>query len=255
MSAVLEPVVPACLDCAAAAAPFAFRTAFQPIADLATGRAFAYEALVRGPAGESADAVLDQVNDANRYAFDQASRRQAIETAAAFGLLDTGAALSINFMPNAMYNAENCVRASILAARRAGLPNTRIIFEVVEQERVHDVPALRDIFAVYRRHGFRNALDDFGAGFAGLNLLADLQPDILKLDMGLTRGIDGSATRRAIVAGAVSICRDLAIPLIAEGVENEAELATLRALGVRYAQGYYLGPPCLEGLVKVRALP
>ena len=255
MSALLDRSASSCPDCAAGDAPFAFRTAFQPIVDLTAGRPFAYEALVRGLAGEPAAAVLDQVTDANRYRFDQACRRQAIETAAALGLLDTDASLSINFLPNAMYNPDNCVRASLAAARRAGLPNTRIIFEVVEQERVHDVARLRDIFAVYRRHGFRNAIDDFGAGFAGFTLLAELPPDILKLDMALTRGIDASAVRRAIVAGAVAICRDLAIPLVAEGVETQAELAALRAVGVRYAQGYFLGPPTLDALIRVRALP
>jgi EAL domain-containing protein (putative c-di-GMP-specific phosphodiesterase class I) len=129
-----------------------------------------------------------------------------------------------------------------------------VIFEVIEQERVHDVAKLRDIFTVYRRHGFRNALDDFGAGFAGLNLLAELPPDILKLDMDLTRDIQDSAVRRAIIAGMVGICRELNIALIAEGIENDAELAALRAAGIRYAQGFHLGRPTIGSLIKARGV-
>ena len=237
-----------CQGCAPGVTPILFDTAFQPIMDLEQNTVFAYEALVRGLAGEGAHTVLNQINDNNRYAFDQSSRRQAIEIAASLGIVESGASLSINFMPGAMYDPTRCMRASVMAARRAGLPSTRIIFEVVEQEHVSEVERLREIFRVYRETGFRNAIDDFGAGFAGLTLLADLTPDILKLDMALTRNIDHSAARRAIVAGAVGICRELGLTLVAEGIETEAELATLRTLGIRYAQGYLLARP------KVRTL-
>jgi EAL domain-containing protein (putative c-di-GMP-specific phosphodiesterase class I) len=237
-----------CHGCAPGVDPILFDTAFQPIMDLQQGTVFAYEALVRGLAGEGAHTVLNQLNDDNRYAFDQASRRQAIEIAASLGIVESGASLSINFMPGAMYDPTRCMRASVTAARRAGLPANRIIFEVVEQEHVSEVERLREIFRVYRETGFRNAIDDFGAGFAGLNLLADLTPDILKLDMALTRNIDSSAARRAIVAGFAGICHQLGLALIAEGIETEAELATLRSLGIRYAQGYLFARPKIRTL-------
>ena len=237
-----------CADCKSASSPFPFSHAFQPIVDLTTGGVFAYEALVRGPDGQSAPSVLSQVNEANRYAFDQSSRRQAIETAASLGLVESGASLSINFMPGAMYDPTRCVRTSVNAARRAGIPFSRIIFEVVEQEHVTEPAKLMDIFRVYRGHGFRNAIDDFGAGFAGLTLLADLTPDILKLDIALTRDINSSAVRRTIVAGFAGICAELGVELIAEGIENEAELNTLRKQGIRYVQGYFVARPRLRAL-------
>ncbi len=248
MSAIMSKQREICVGCASGAAPIRFETAFQPIVDLHDNSVFAYEALVRGPAGEGARTVLDQINDGNRYAFDQASRQRAIETAASLGIVGSGASLSINFMPGAMYDPARCVRTSVVAARRVGLPATRIIFEVIEQEHVTETDKLHNIFGVYREHGFRNAIDDFGAGFAGLTLLADLSPDILKLDMALTRAIDVSATRRVIVAGFARICAELGVTLIAEGIETRAELDTLRGLGLRYAQGYLLGRPAFRAL-------
>ena len=239
-----------CQGCSPGVRPLVFDTAFQPIIDLTQGRVFAYEALVRGLGGEPAGFVLDQINETNRYAFDQSSRRQAIEVAASLGIVESGASLSINFMPGAMYDPTRCMRTSLIAARRAGLPPSRIIFEVVEQESVAEVDKLHRIFGVYRDTGFRNAIDDFGAGYAGLTLLADLTPDILKLDMALTRSINHSASRRAIVAGFAGVCRELGILLIAEGVETEAELATLRTLGIGYAQGYLLGRPAIRTLAR-----
>ena len=241
-----------CLDCRSAGAPFEFSHAFQPIVDINSGSIFAYEALVRGPEGQSAHSVLERINDANRYAFDQSSRRKAIETAASLGLVESGASLSINFMPGAMYDPTRCVRTSVDAARRSGVPSSRIIFEVVEQERVIEPTKLMEIFRTYRGCGFRSALDDFGAGFAGPTLLADLSPDILKLDMALTRDIDSSAARRIIVAGVAGICDELGVCLIAEGIETEAELGTLRALGIRYGQGYLIARPALRALERPR---
>ena len=250
-SSIIEPR-DTCAGCRTGSAPFAFTHAFQPIVDLQAGCVFAYEALVRGPAGEGARSVLDRVNEDNRYGFDQSSRRQAIETAASLGLVESGASLSINFMPGAMYNPERCVRTSVNAARGVGIPFSRIIFEVVEQEQVAEPSKLKDIFRVYRSHGFRNAIDDFGAGYAGLTLLADLTPDILKLDMALTRDIDSSAARRAIVSGFAGICAALGIALVAEGIETSAELETLRSLGIRYAQGYLIARPALRALERPR---
>jgi EAL domain-containing protein (putative c-di-GMP-specific phosphodiesterase class I) len=235
-------------------APFAFSMAFQPVIHLPSGATYAYEALVRGPAGESAASVLDRLTPATLYAFDQNCRRKAIELASRLGLVEQGARLNINFIPGAVYEPAHCIRATLAAARRTDFPLERITFEVTEGERVPDTTHLRAIFQEYRRHGFRTALDDFGAAYAGLNLLAEFQPDILKLDRELVMGIDTSAARRAIVAGLTGICRVLGIDIVAEGVETRAECATLRALGLELMQGYLFARPGFEALPPV-ALP
>ena len=99
--------------------------------------------------------------------------------------------------------------------------------------------------------GFATALDDFGAGHAGLGLLAKLQTDVVKLDMELIRGIDSSMPRRMIVDGVVRMLERMNIGVIAEGIETEGEYAALRALGLRYFQGYLFAKPALRALPPV----
>lgn len=227
---------------------FPISMAFQPIVDLKRGQVFAHEALVRGSAGESAGSLLARIDSDNRYAFDQSCRIKAVEWAAR---LQVPAMVSINFMPNAVYRAETCIRATLEAAARCNFPLERIIFEVTEQEQVLDIPHLTDILRAYRKQGFMTAIDDFGAGYAGLNLLADFQPDLIKLDMELIRGVDGDRVRQVLVETTLEMCRKLGIRVIAEGIETRAELDCLRQMGVELFQGYLLAKPGFESLPEV----
>lgn len=230
---------------------FDFSMAFQPIVDIVEGVPYAYEALVRGPGGESAGSVLSRVSDANRYAFDQQCRVKAISVAAAAGLIETGARLSINFLPNAVYSPAACIQLTLKTANSVAFPTSRLIFEFTENEQMTDPAHLIDIVATYQKMGFGTALDDFGAGHAGLNLLARFQPDIIKLDMELIRGLDASLPRRMIVDGVVKMCTALGITVIAEGIETAGELDALRTIGVRYIQGFYFARPGFETLPAV----
>jgi len=234
---------------------FRFSMAFQPIVDVVEGVPFAYEALVRGPAGESAGSVLSQVSEANRYAFDQQCRVKAIETAARAGLTDTAARLSINFLPNAVYSPAACIQLTLKTAQATNFPTDRLIFEFTENEEMVDPDHVANIIATYQKMGFGTALDDFGAGHAGLNLLARFQPDIIKLDMELIRGLDASLPRRMIVDGVVKMCAALGVTVIAEGIETAGELDALRAIGVRYIQGFYFAKPGFEMLPPVTVAP
>lgn len=228
---------------------FDFTMAFQLILDVQQQRPFAYEALVRGTNGESAQQVLERVDDSNRYRFDQACRVKAIEQAAGLGLLEIpDCLLSINFLPNAVYRAETRIRATLEAARRFEFPRERLMFEVTEGEQIHDAEHLKSIFAEYGRQGFTTAIDDFGAGYSGLNLLATFQPHILKLDMALTRGIDQDVVRQAIVAGIVLVAQRLGIRIIAEGIETAGERDALLEMGIRYMQGYFFARPQIDRL-------
>jgi len=226
--------------------------AFQPILRAPSAgepfSLFAYEALVRGKDGAGAASVLAQVGSDNRYAFDQACRVKAIELAAKLDLPSTGALLSINFLPNAVYEPRNCIRATLAAAQRTGFPPHALMFEVTEQEQVEDPTHLLHILNTYRQMGFRTAIDDFGAGYSGLNLLAQFQPDVVKLDMGLVRGVDADPARIIILRHTVAMCRELGVTLVAEGVETAAELAMLRRLWVEIFQGYYFARPGFEKL-------
>ncbi|MYM34426.1 EAL domain-containing protein [Duganella sp. FT94W] len=222
---------------------FDIQFAYQPIVDLRTRAIYAHEALVRGPNGESAFSVLSQVTDANRYVFDQACRVQAIKGAAELGL---SGLLSINFLPNAVYQPAACIRSTFEAAQQFGFPIERIIFEVTEGERVQDRPHLVNIFREYSRFGFRTAIDDFGAGYAGLNLLSEYQPDIIKIDMDLVRDIDTSAPKQAIVNGIVAICAALNVRVLAEGIETKSERNFLYDAGIDLMQGYWFCKPAFR---------
>ena len=224
---------------------FAFEHAFQPIVDIHMRDIYAHEALVRGPQGEGAMSVLSQVNDENRYAFDQACRVSAIRGAARVQMKTL---LSINFMPNAVYQPEACIQTTLKAAREFDFPIERIIFEATENEQIIDRTYLIEVLTEYKRFGFQTAIDDFGAGYAGLDLLADFQPDIIKIDMALIRNIDTNRPRQVIVNSILDVCTLLGIEVVAEGIETFEEYRCLADIGIAYLQGFYFSRPAFKAL-------
>lgn len=239
-----------CRDGTAFAMPFSM--AFQPIVDVEAGRVFAHEALVRGVDGAGAGTILSAVDSSNRYSFDQACRVKAIELASGLALAPTGGYLSINFLPNAVYEPSACIKLTLATARRTGFPLDRLIFEFTENEKL-DPEHVQRIVATYRSMGFKTAIDDFGAGYAGLNLLARFQPDIIKLDMDLIRNIDTDRARRVVVKAVTDACRDLGVTVLAEGIETAGEHQALRDLGIALQQGYWFAKPAFEALADVPA--
>ena len=219
--------------------------AFQPIVDIETAEIYAYEALVRPLGGGTAADILARMSGMHRYAFDQMCRVKAIELAAR---LDLDGFLSINFLPNAVYEAAACLERTLEAAQRAGFPLHHLIFEITENEPTRDIMQFKEIFSQHKRHGMITAIDDFGAGHSGLTMLADFQPDIIKIDMELTRNIHTDTVRRSIARAIISLCNDLKISVIAEGVESVEEAVTLRGLGVSLFQGYLFAKPGVEHL-------
>lgn len=238
-----------CRQCLEAAdLNFDFTMAFQPIVRLSDQTILGYEALVRGLGGESAYSVLSQVNEANRYRFDQLCRIKAIRLAANLNLPGI---LSINFFPNAVYKPELCIRTTLEAAQIYGFPTARIMFEFTETEQLKSTEHVRNIVDSYREMGFKTAADDFGSGHSGLNLLADLQTDLIKFDMALVRNVDSDLVRQAILRNCVRLCNDLGIEPLAEGVETRAEMDMLASLGIELMQGYLFAKPGFECLPEV----
>ena len=238
-----------CAGCKSGAdQPFRFSMAFQPIIDASTHEIYAFEALVRGPNGESAASVLSQVTDQNRYAFDQGCRVKAITLATELGLGSTNSRLSINFMPGAVYSPAACIQLTLKTAQEVGFPAEHLIFEITEGEQVIDRAHLRAIVDDYKKRGFKVALDDFGAGYSGLNLLADLPVDLLKLDMSLVRNLHQRSSAMAIVRSVVGLAAELDVELIAEGIETAEEYSALRDCGISLMQGYLFAKPRFEAL-------
>ncbi|MEM8551705.1 MAG: EAL domain-containing protein [Pseudomonadota bacterium] len=224
--------------------------AFQPIVDVTTRTVFAQEALVRGPNGEPARSVLTPLTDETRYSFDQAARTTAIALASRL-MPHCTTRLSINILPNAIYNPVRCLRTTLHAADEYGFSQSRLMFEATEHEQVQDVEHMRRIFDHYGKCGFTTAIDDFGAGFAGLALLADFRPDIIKIDRGLVTDVERDPTRQAIISGIKSTADILGTTVVAEGVETLAEFRFLRQVGVTLFQGYLFARPAFEALPTV----
>jgi EAL domain-containing protein (putative c-di-GMP-specific phosphodiesterase class I) len=239
---------PRCNACRTDAPVPEFTMAFQPIVDIDSGEIYAYEALVRPVGGGNANDVLSLITAENRYAFDQSCRVKAITLAAR---LEMTALLSINFLPNAVYQPAACLTKTFEAAARENFPLHHLMFEVTENEPSRDVGHLQDIFTEYKKHGMITAIDDFGAGHSGLNMLADFQPDIIKIDMALTRAVNRDPVRYEIARAVVELCARLHISVIAEGVETLDEAVTLRQLGVHLFQGYLFAKPAVEQMPTV----
>lgn len=227
---------------------FEFSFAFQPVVSSNTRRIIAYEALVRGPSGESAFSVLEQVSDTNRYIFDQACRVKAIALASR---LNMECRLNLNFFPNAIYRPELCIRTTLEAAKKYKFPIQNITFEFLESERAQDYSHLRSVVESYKNLGFKTALDDFGTGYSGLCLLAHFQPDIIKLDRQLLQNVDQSVSRQTIIKGIIQIATGLGIKVVAEGVETREEYKWLLEAGIVEFQGYYFCRPAFEALPSV----
>ncbi|BCE02669.1 EAL domain-containing protein [Marinicellulosiphila megalodicopiae] len=227
---------------------FDFTMAFQPIINCHTSQIYGYEALVRGLNNESAFSIISKVNDDNRYLFDQLCRVKAIALASKLKL-DT--MLSINFLPNAIYKPERCIRTTLDAAKKYNFPADRIMFEFTEVEKIEDSHFVKSIVEYYKKLGFKTAIDDFGSGYAGLGLLADFQTNIVKLDMELIRNIDSDHARQSIVKHCLNIFHDLNITPLAEGIETKEEFLFLQDLGVELMQGYLFAKPGFESLPQV----
>lgn len=226
-----------------------FTFAFQPIADVVTRQIFSYEALIRGAHNEPASHILGQVSPGSMHRFDQDARVKAIVLAAQLGI---DCHLNLNMMPLGLISSAESVRSTVEAANRTHFPVEHIVLEVLEGEAIGDPVHFAELINAYRGLGMMVAIDDFGAGYSGLNLLAEFQPDQIKLDMQLVRRIECNGPRQAIVRAVGQVCHDLGIDVIAEGVETVNEYAWLVRNGVHLIQGYLLAKPGFECLPKVQ---
>jgi len=226
-------------------------TWFQPIVGCESQEVFAYECLMRGE--ENGQTVFPRrIIDIARgagllFQLDRAARLVAIRNAAAQGLGTSSTHAStrifINFIPTAIYDPVNCLGSTMKAVEECGLKPENVVFEVVESELIQDTNHLKTILDYYRARGFGVALDDVGAGFSGLNLLNEVRPDFIKLDMQLTRDVWRDPYKAVIARKVLEIARDIGIQTVCEGVETAEEHLWLCEHGADYEQGYYFGKP------------
>lgn len=218
----------------------------QPILDARDGRSvYAHECLLRArdQAGQlvPADRLFAAAEAADlMFQLDRAARLAAIETVSRQGL---DGKVFINFNPTSVYDPAFCLRTTLAAARRSGIPLERFVFEIVESSAVADPDRLRRILDVYRGAGCGVALDDLGAGFSSLNLLAAVRPDYVKFDRELVQGVAGDEFKQVMLRKLLELARDLGITTIAEGVEEESDWRLLQDAGVDLVQGFLFARP------------
>ena len=228
---------------------------FQPIM-LASSptTVYGHEALLRGISTDgdliAPRQLFESARDAGLlFQLDLAARRSAIGCAHTHGLQGK---FFVNFAPTAIYDPASCLRSTVAAVDQAGIARSDVVFEIVETERAHDPKHLRNILDYYRGAGFRVALDDVGAGYSSLNLIHELRPDLLKLDMELIRNVDQDAYKARLVANLFDVATALGIDTLAEGIETAGEHAWVVDHGATYVQGFLLARPAPAPLVMPR---
>jgi EAL domain-containing protein (putative c-di-GMP-specific phosphodiesterase class I) len=219
---------------------------FQPIFRAGALELWGYECLMRGRAEDgSIVSPLTLLEWAQQeqltFMLDRQVRELHLRRAGAAGL-PADCHVLINFLPTSIYRPEFCLRTTVRAAAQAGLQPGNIIFEVVETERV-DPTQLRTLLAYYRDKGFKVALDDVGSGYSGLAMMADLSPDLIKIDRELVSRAPGSAFHRDVCASLVKLAQDNGKLALAEGVETHDEWRLMTELGADLLQGFLFGRP------------
>lgn len=223
------------------------QTWYQPVFKGDSLQIWGYECLVRAIADDgqiiSPQRLFQWAKDENLvFMLDRLCRERHIENCARLPI-DYKPNFLINFLPTVIYDPAVCLASTFAIARRESLDPAQVIFEVVESELVSDRDHLRAILDEYRASGFRVALDDVGAGHAGLTLLGDLAPDLIKIDRGLVCKAVESPLHKTICKSIVEIARAANKLVLAEGVETEAEFYLFRDMGIDLYQGYLLGKP------------
>jgi EAL domain-containing protein (putative c-di-GMP-specific phosphodiesterase class I) len=213
-----------------------FNLVYQPICQFNLLRPTGLEVLCRF-AGEPYRSPDQWFNEAfqsgHGVALELAVMSKALQ---AFRHLPEDIYLSLNASPETILSGE-------LPASLNNAPQDRLVLEITEHAPVADYAALEAALAPLRKGGVRIAVDDAGAGYSGLQHVLSLSPDIIKLDMSLTRDIDTDQARQALASALIYFATKTGCVIIAEGVETQAELDTLKLLGVPRGQGYYLGKP------------
>lgn len=216
-----------------------FTMVFQPIWSFVGHRPAGFEALCRF--------TKEPYRSPDRW-FDDAF---AVGLGVDLELAVIGAALgALAWLSEDTYLSVNVSPETILSDRLgptlAGVPSGRLVVEITEHAEVRDYPALVEALKPLRAAGIRVAIDDAGAGYSSLQHIVQLQPDIIKLDMSLTRSVDLDPARRALAAALIFFAAETGCAIVAEGIETESEMETLRLLGVASGQGYFISRPLDE---------
>jgi EAL domain-containing protein (putative c-di-GMP-specific phosphodiesterase class I) len=219
---------------------------FQPIVSAQDpSHLFALESLMRGISkqGElvSPREVFGVSEDLDLMCqVDMVARQNTIE---AMGRWQSNGKMFINFLPTCLDDPNYCLHCTIADIDEAGIPHDRVIFEITEIEKVKDIKRFKLLLDHYRQSGFQIALDDMGSGYSSLNMLHQLRPDFIKLDIELIRNVHQDQYKSLIAQKLLEVAQSLNVQTIAEGVESPGELDWAREHGANYVQGYLIAKP------------
>lgn len=212
--------------------------AYQPIVRAADGSVFAYEALFRtADPGLASPLLVFEAAERLRRVI-EAGRVVRERTAASMAGLDDRASVFVN-----LHALELADEALVSTEGPLSPAAARVVFEITERASLEAIPDARAHIQMLREMGFRIALDDLGAGYAGLSSLALLEPDVVKLDISLVRGVHAESVKRKLVGSITSVCHDMGILVVAEGIEVADERDAAIELGVDLLQGFLFAPP------------
>lgn len=212
--------------------------AFQPILDAQRRAVLGYEALLRSdePSLPHPGAVLDAAERLGElHTLGRAMRERA---AGHMGDGERDWLLFLNLHPEDLLDDHLLDRGTALA----GIAH-RVVLEITERASLDGIADARARVAALRELGFRIAVDDLGSGYAGLSSFVHLEPDFVKLDMSLVRGVDGSAVKQKLVRSMTTLCKELGLGIVAEGIETESERDSVVGLGCDLLQGYRFAKP------------
>ena len=221
----------------------AVSTVYQPVVDVVARRVIGFEALTRLPQAqfETPDVLFKAANEQGvLWSLERLCRKRALEH---LPQLEEGQLLFLNIEPDSMHDPELRDSEFLDEIKRAGLDPRSLVLEVTEHAAVKDFAALRKVIDDIRALGFRLAMDDVGAGYSGLQTIAEIRPDYIKVDMTLVRDMHLDRFKRELITTIRRFTDNTGIILVAEGVENVAELQSLTEAGVRCAQGFLFARP------------
>lgn len=149
----------------------------------------------------------------------------------------------INFLPTSIYSPEHCLKTTLEMSNRIGVDPSHFVFEVVETEKVDDIEHLKNILRYYKTHGFEYALDDVGEGYSTVDLLRELQPTYMKLDMKYVQGISLDQDKQHMAKRMLQVACEIGSIPLAEGIEDQRDFDYIKGLGYQLFQGYLFGKP------------
>lgn len=221
-------------------------TYFQPICSLTDGSVFGHESLARLTNNSSANicqVFRDAVATKTIIFLDMRCRENALKKASELGFTNSSNLLFINTAPDVLTDKAHSIKMACNIVKKYGIKTEQIVIEITEERNNHNCQFIKQAIQEYKDAGFKIAIDDFGAGYSGLIMLSNIEPDFIKIDRHFITNIDKAAIKYNLVDTIVTLCHRLGIKVIAEGIEREEELKIVQSMGIEFGQGYLLRKP------------